>query len=285
MAEDENRAEPSLHIDWLQGDFALGVGPFLFGDIPDDHGEGGIGAFFEEKDPAGFVVISQTCDVVSDPQKLPSVAVCPLVEVDPQRIDEIARGRVPRLGFIEHAPEGLVADLARPMTVSKQLLSTWLRVKGFTDQAKSIDFARSLERAYGRFAFPDAFNDSISPLLGKIKSKYGKPGSPLGKALSSLAELRVKPSPSWDGENVCIQFLLVFAEKDKRNAAPSEIKEAFEAAIKNLPWRGGYAAGDPAVFVGGYDDFLARDYVESYPLDINALSFAARYAQKDEGQG
>lgn len=284
MAEDDNRAEPLVHTEWLQGDFALGVGGFLFGDVPDDNGEGGIGAFFEQKDPPGFVVVSQTCDIVSDPRKLSGVAVCPLVEVDPQRIDEIARGRVPRLGFVEHAPEGLVADLARPMTVSKQLLSTWVRVKGFTDQVKSLEFARSLERAYGRFAFPDAFNESISPLLDKIKSKYGKPDSPLGKALSSLAELRVKPSPSWDADNVCVQFLLVYADKDKRNSSPSEIKDAFEAAMKKLPWQNGYSADDPAVIVGGYGDFLARDYVESYPLDVNALSFAARYAAKVEGQ-
>jgi hypothetical protein len=279
LAEDADRADPT---EWRQGDFALGVGSFLFGDIPDDSDEGGIGAFFEPKDPAGFVVVSQTCDIVSDTGKLAGAAVCPLIEVDPKRIDEIARGRAPRLGFVEHAPEGLVADLARPMTISKQLLSTWKRVRGFTDQTKALEFARSLERVFGRFAFPDAFNDSIGPLLDKINSKYGKPESPLGKALKLLAELRVRPSASWDASDVCVQFLLVVAPREKRVVEPTAIKEAFEAAVKDLPWQGGFGIDDPPVRIGGYDDFLARDYVESFPLDVNALSFAARYARKGE---
>ena len=280
MAEDADQATPAPHTEWRQGDFALGVGSFLFGDITEDADEGGIGAFFDEKDPAGFVVVSQTCDIVSDPGKLPWVAVCPLVDVDSGRIDEIARGSVPRLGFVEHAPDGLVADLARPMTISKQLLSTWKQVVGFTDHVKAIEFARGLERAFGRFAFPNAFNESIRPLEDKIKSKYGKPESPLGKALKSLVELRVRPSASWDSADVRIQFLLIFAHKEKRALEPIAIKDAFDALLKDLPWQGGFSIDDPPVRIGGYDDFLARDYVESFPLDVNALSFAARYAKK-----
>jgi hypothetical protein len=279
VAEDANRAAPSSHTEWRQGDFALDVGSFLFGDIPEDIDEGGIGAFFNDAEPAGFVVVSQTCDIVSDPGRFDSVAVCPLVEADTTRIDEVARGRAPRLGFVEHAPEGMVADLARPMTISKRLLSTWRRFKGFTDQQKALEFARSLERCFGRFAFPDAFNDSIRPLEHKIRSKYGKPESPLGKALRSLVELRVRPSAAWDSEKVRVQFLLIFGPNESRVLEPLSIKEEFEAALKDLPWQGGLGLDDPPVRIGAYDDFLARDYVESYALDVNALSFAARYSR------
>ena len=193
LAEHDDPPETNPLTEWRQGDFALGVGSFLFGDLPDEGDQEGIGAFFDEVDPAGFVVVSQTCDIVSDPSKFAFVAVCPLVQVDPARVKEIARGRAPRLGLVEQAPEGLVADLARPMTLSKQLVASWERCKGFSDPSQALEFSRSLERAFGRFAFPDAFNECIRPLLSKVTAKYGKPGSLLGKALRSLSELRVRP--------------------------------------------------------------------------------------------
>ena len=62
MAEDADQATPAPHSEWRQGDFALGVGSFLFGDIPEDADEGGIGAFFDEKDPG---VCQRSCPVIS----------------------------------------------------------------------------------------------------------------------------------------------------------------------------------------------------------------------------
>lgn len=279
MAEHDDPPETNPLTEWRQGDFALGVGSFLFGDLPDEGDQEGIGAFFDEVDPAGFVVVSQTCDIVSDPSKFAFVAVCPLVQVDPARVKEIARGRAPRLGLVEQAPEGLVADLARPMTLSKQLVASWERCKGFSDPSQALEFSRSLERAFGRFAFPDAFNECIRPLLSKVTAKYGKPGSLLGKALRSLSELRVRPSRDWEAGDVRVQFFLMFEPKEKRLLGPAEIKEEFEAVLKELPWQGGFEPDDPLVRIGDYDDFLARDYIESFPLDVNALSFAAAYSK------
>lgn len=280
MAEHDDQAETNPLIEWRQGDFSLGVGSFLFGDLSDEGDQEGIGAFFDELDPAGFVVVSQACDIVSDPSKFAFVAICPLVEVDPARIKEIARGRAPRLGFVEHAPISFVADLARPMTVSKQLVASWERCKGFSDPKQALEFSRSLERAFGRFAFPDAFNESIRPLLSKITAKHWKPESPLGKALRSLSELRVRPSKDWEGGDVRVQFFLVFEPKDKRFLEPAEIKAEFESVLEGLPWQGGFGPEGPLVRIGDYDDFLARDYIESFPLDVNALSFAAAYSQE-----
>jgi hypothetical protein len=267
-----------LHKTWRQGDFALAPGPFLFADLPDAEGEL-MAAVYDDPDPAGLVVISQTCDVVSTPDKLPTVVVCPLVAVKPEHLDMIARGRAPRFGFIENAPDGLVADLGRLMSISKALLSTWTRVEGFSTEAAATNFARGLERAYGRFAFPDAFNESIRPLEDAIKSKFWKEGSPLGKALRSLVELRVKPSAAWDSKSVGISFFLIFDAHEKRQAEPAVIFTEFESALKGLPWVAPFSLADPGIRIGSYDDFSARDYVESVPLDLNALSFAARNIQ------
>ena len=104
------------HKEWRQGDFALASGPFLFADVPDAEGEL-MAAVYDDPDPAGLVVISQTCDVVSTPDKLSTVVVCPLMAVKPEHLDMIAGGRAPRFGFIENAPEGLVADFGRLMSI------------------------------------------------------------------------------------------------------------------------------------------------------------------------
>lgn len=277
MAESEPPDQQSILRAWRQGDFALGVGPFLYGDLSGNPDGTGLEAYFDEADPPGFVVISQTCDIVSEPTRNPWVVVCPLVKVDPARVTEIERGGVPRLTLVEKAPEGLVAELARPLTISKDLLASWQRNQGFTDPAKAVEFARSLERCFGRFAFPDDFNRSISPLLKKLKDGYGKEKAEMGRVARSLAELRVRPSAAWDTEEVRVRFFLILKPEDQREAKLEEISSAFEAILSKLSWQGGFHIDDPSLQVGTYDDFLARDYIESVALDINALSFAARY--------
>lgn len=277
MAESDPPDQQSILRAWRQGDFALGVGPFIFADVPENPGGPGLEAYFDRDDPPGFVVVSQTCDIVSDSPKNRWVVVCPLVKVDPARLSEIERGTVPRFALVENAPEGHVAELARPLTISKALLVTWQRSQGFTDPAQAVEFGRSLERCFGRFAFPDDFNRSISPLLKKLKGGYGKEKAEMGRVARSLAELRVRPSAAWDAEEVRVRFFLILKPKHQREAKLEEISSAFDAILAKLSWQGGFQLDDPPLQLGTYDDFLARDYVESVPLDINALSFAARY--------
>ena len=234
-------------------------------------------AYFDKEDPPGFVVVSQTCDIVSDPDKNPWVVVCPLVKVDSARTSEIERGGVPRFAIVENAPEGHVAELGRHLTINKSLLVTWQRRQGFGDPAQALEFARSLERCFGRFAFPDAFNSSIAPLLKKLKGGYGKENAKMGRVARSLAELRVRPSPAWRSVEVRVRFFMILKSESKREAKIEEVSSAFEALLSNLSWQGGFQVDDPPLQIGTYDDFLARDYIESFALDINALSFAARY--------
>lgn len=277
MAESEPPDQQSILRAWRQGDFALDAGPFIYGDLSGNPDGTGLEAYFDDEDPLGFVVVSQTCDIVSDPARNPWVVVCPLVKVDPARVTEIERGGVPRLALVENAPEGFVAEIARSLTISKDLLVSWPRNQGFTDPAKAVEFARSLERCFGRFAFPDDFNRSISPLLKKLKDGYGKEKAEAGRIARSVAELRVRPSTAWDTENVRVRFFLILKPEDQREAQLAEIRSAFEGILAKLLWQGGFRLDEPPLHLGTYDDFLARDYIESVALDINALSFAARY--------
>jgi hypothetical protein len=277
LAETEPPDQKSILRAWRQGDFALGVGPFIYGDASSNPAGAGLDAYFDDADPPGFAVISQTCDIVSDPTRNPWVVVCPLVSADPSRVTEIERGGVPRFALVEKAPEGLVAEITRPLTISKDLLASWQRSQGFTDPDKAVEFARSLERCFGRFAFPDDFNRSISILLRKLKDGYGKENAEMGRVARSLAELRVRPSAGWETEGVRVRFFLIVKPEDQREARIEEISSAFEAILSKLTWQGGFSIDDPSLQLGTYDDFLARDYIESIALDINALSFAARY--------
>lgn len=277
MTESETPDQQSILRAWRQGDFALGVGPFIYGDLSGTPDETGLAAYLDEVDPPGFVVVSQTCDIVSEPERNPWVVVCPLVKVDSARLKDIERGSVPRLAQVENAPEGLVAELARPLTIGKGLLTSWQRNQGFMEPAKAVEFARSLERCFGRFAFPDDFNRSISPLLNKLKDGYGKENAEMGRIARSLVELRVRPSAAWDAEAVRVRFFLILKPEDQREVKLEEIRISFLAIVSKLSWQGGFQPDDPCIQLGTYDDFLARDYIESVALDINALSFAARY--------
>ena len=280
MAEQPHLQPKNAYLNWLQGDFALGVGPFLFGDLPEVDEKEAIGAAYLAQDPVGFVVVSQTCDIVSHPKRLPTVAVCPLIEVDSSHRKMIGRGQAPRFGIVENAPEGVVVDFASPMSISKELLGGWSRSQGFCDQQLAMNFARGLERVYGRFAFPDEFNESIRQLERQIKSKYGKHESLFGKAVRSLQELRVRPDPSWDADEVRIIFMLIFSASSKREIEPKEIQSQFQQIIEKLDWVKPFKLAEASVRIGDYDDFSARLYMESVPLDLNALSFAANNSRK-----
>ena len=111
----------------------------------------------------------------------------------------------------------------------------------------------------------------------KLKDGYGKANAEMGRVARSLSELRVRPSAAWDTEEVRVRFLLILKPEDQREAKLEEISSAFEVLLSKLSWQGGFHIDDPSLQLGTYDDFLARDYIESVPLDINALSFAARY--------
>jgi len=261
---------------WRQGDFVLGVGdlPLLTTPHPDDEDDTGV---VLETHP-GFVVLSQSCDLVRPPRLVPAVAMCPLAEATPEQIARIEKGEAPALGLVQGAPNGLVANFTKTMSVDKSLLVQWERQCGFTDEIAAREFARAIERCFGRFAFPDAFNQSLSKFRSQIIGKYKRAGSSLGKALRSIHEIRVKPSGTWTGDRVKITFIVLFRRSERRETPLAEIAEEIETLIDAIEWVAPFEI-DPVVPIktGTYDDLTARDYAESQPLDLNAMSFAARY--------
>lgn len=166
MNEDgRQRIDTALH-DWRQGDCVLGEHWFLFRlDVDDPLSEEAIaaadgGADAGEVEVRGFMVATQTCDLVRQCSERPFIEVCPLVEVNSKRLNEIRLGRRPSCAFVPGVADlGLVADLDRVMTVEKAVIARWKRRTGCCDLTFSNPLSRSMSLLY-RYAF--SFNSSSS---------------------------------------------------------------------------------------------------------------------------
>ncbi len=103
---------------WTQGDYVLGEHWFVYRynidqpltETSEDTAEQKID--LAEEEVKGFVVVTQTCDIVRSCKSRPFVEVVPLVEVDEQKLLEIKKARRPHYAYIPSTEkDSLVADL------------------------------------------------------------------------------------------------------------------------------------------------------------------------------
>lgn len=276
----EHQALEDRLVDWQQGDFSLDCGEFWFRDIDTPlEGSDETTDFGYDPEIAGFVVISQTCDIVRSASKVPYVIICPLITVTNEILGQLAKGISPKNCFLTNCPENVVVDLSRAMSISKQLLVTWERKRGCRNSAEQLEFARALECVFGRFAFPDAFVDSVSKFRRAAIDTYSKSNSELGKAFRSIREFRVYPHEEWNNtESVPVTFIAILDELEKRELEDrSKIADIVEKKIRTIEWNGVFSLHQDVLMVATYSDLTAADYINSFPLELNSLSFAQRY--------
>lgn len=281
----EHEALEDRLVEWQQGDFSLGCGEFWFRDIDlPIEGSDETTDFGYDPEIAGFVVISQTCDIVRSPSEVPYVTICPLLPVDDQTLVQLEKGVSPRNCFLANCPENIVADLSRAMSISKELLITWERKRGCRNSAEQLEFARALEGVFGRFAFPDDFVVSVGRFRRAVIDTYSKENSELGQAFRSIREFRVFPHEEWsDGESVPVTFIAVLDDLENRELEDrSKIAEVVEKKVKSIKWVGVFSLHENALLAATYGDLTAADYVNSFPLELNSLSFARRYAASEK---
>lgn len=260
---------------WRQGDCVLGEQVFVHRFDPDlplaDPELAGAepGVQNAEMPVKGLVVLTQTCDIVRSCANRPYLEVCPLVQVDGAKLHDIERGRYPGYAFLPGlASKGLVADLDRVMTIEKPIAASWSRTPGCSTDQQGREFAGCLARKRARFAFPDDFTNLAKKLVSHLKSKHGK-GSPEGRALQVLREIRVRAAPDWDADPVTITFW--FVRLDEAHDFEGSPWEGFlEKWLKLVP-AGGRFKNIEGVVVQ-LEDLTAADYVESDPLDLDHLS-------------
>lgn len=260
---------------WRQGDCVLGEQWFVFRVSPDAPLTGDAAAAAEdgvenaEGAVFGFAVVTQTCDIVRDCGERPFVEVCPLVEVDEDKLHEIERGRRPNYAYLPGlASRHLVADLDRVMTVEKPVVAQWERVAGCLDDNDSRRLSLALSRKRARFAFPNDFVTFAAPLKSRMSDKHDK-GSDEGRALRALREIRIRAAPSWDADTVQLMFWFIRNE-DQPTFEKQRWDTLLKAWLARVPATGHFAEVDGAVLT--LDDLTARDYVESDPLDLDHLS-------------
>lgn len=222
-----------------------------------------------EQQVLGLVVITQTCDIVRSCTERPYVEVCPLVEVDDDRLREVQRGRRPAYGFVPLvADRKLVADLDRVMTVEKPVVAGWERTPGWGTDAEARSFALALARKRVRFAFPDDFTSLVRKLQKRLEEKHDRE-SVEGRALRGLREIRVSASPSWDDAPCTLTFFFVRNGEDVDFEGKSW-STFVEAWLKLAPESGRFTKIYGQVTT--LEDLRASDYVDSDPLDLDHLS-------------
>jgi len=227
------------------------------------------GAEYVEEEIIGFVVVTQTCDIVRKCSIRPYVDICPLVQVSDSQLREIRRGRHIALAYLPLLAERrLVADLSRIMTIEKPVLTEYARIPGCDNSQHVRDFARCVARKWGRFAFPDGFQSFVDKLIGLCREKHRK-ASPEGRAIQALREIRVCGMPSWDSARINVTFWFIRENEDTlfdgrewnqylskwlSTLEPNSQFAGVEGKVVSLRWM----TGD--------------DYASSVPLDLDYLS-------------
>jgi hypothetical protein len=218
----------------------------------------------------GFVVVTQTCDIVRACAERPYLEVCPLIEIPEGALREAEKGRRPALAVVPLLrSQRLVADLDRVMTVEKPVVATWPRTPGWTTDDEARDFAASLARKRARFAFPDDFVRFAKRLEDRLSEKHDKQ-SDEGRALRALREIRVQASPAWDATGeIALMFWFVRNDQspDFEGRSWADLLETWRRLVPPNERFSGVEAQ-----VATLDEMVAADYVYSDPLDLDHLS-------------
>lgn len=263
---------------WRQGDCALGEHWFAhrldksFAVTDAGRVAAEADADLAEQQVLGLVVVTQTCDVVRTCAERPFVEVCPLVEVDDDRLREIQRGRRPAYAFLPLlAQHKLAADLDRVMTVEKPLVATWERDPGWSTDAEARAFALALARKRVRFAFPNDFTGLAKKLQSRLGDKHSK-NTDEGRGLRALREIRVRASPSWDAPQVDV-LLWFIRTGDDADFEGKSWADLLKEWMKLMPTSGRFRSVEGQVVA--LEDMNAAEYVDSDPLDLDHLSIGA----------
>jgi len=260
---------------WRQGDCTLGEHWFAHRlDTSFSVTEAGrvaaeAGVDLAEQQVQGFVVVTQTCDVVRSCVDRHYIEVCPLVEVDDGFLLDIQRGRRPSYAYVPLLfARKLVADLDRVMAVEKPLVATWGRIPGCSTDAEARAFALALSRKRIRFAFPDDFTALVRKLQSRLADKHEK-NTDEGCGLRALDEIRVQASPSWDAPQANIFFWFIRKESDA-DFEGKNWANLLKEWLKLVPTTSRFNAIEGQVAT--LQDMTAREYVDSDPLDLDRLS-------------
>jgi hypothetical protein len=221
--------------------------------------------------PHGMAVVTQTCDIVRDPNNRPFVELCPLIEVSPQAFEEIRRLKRPNFAYIPGVAHlQLVADLDRTMTAEKSVLTRCVRIEGCASDQETRSFSDALARKRNRFAFPNDFVHSMKNMSDRLKKLHGKRDG-TGAFVQSLSEIKVRAVSSWNAERVSLTFFFILGDEAQPPSGSTDSQVAEWVSLfdtsgrfgldQDIPWRTCYLA-----------DLDAATYMESDRIELDSLS-------------
>jgi hypothetical protein len=216
----------------------------------------------------GFVLVSQTCDLVRDAIKRPYVELAPLLEAEIAHYKQIERLAQPRYAVVPGVSEKkLVADLDRIMTAEKSVVARFPRIRGLGSDVEQRLFARALARKRARPALPDKFVECFRPVADHLKKVF-KQTSDEAKHLDALVEFRVSPDAAWDSPKVIVTILgFKGAEKTDFEYDWPNIADIWSSKFQPC-------SQFPEIHfqVLRYDQIDAQAYLSSDELDLDNLS-------------
>jgi hypothetical protein len=227
---------------------------------------------------SGFVVVSQTCDLLKSCAKWPFAQVAALQQVKSQFAKEVQSALRPSFAAVPAiADQCLVANHDLIMTIEKSVLagiSPDAVIRGARTDAEAIGFAECLSRRFARFAFPNDFNTAMSSIQERFKEKHGRRNSEEGKIYRALREIRVIASPAWDAAAPKIEILFV---RDEDGPISDKMDDALATLIGKFRPTGPFK--DPTYRIVSLAAMSASTYVTSYHLDLDNLSSSSDVAQ------
>lgn len=221
------------------------------------------------QDFAGFMVVSQTCDIVRSCATREYIELCPLIEVPADKIAQIRAGRMPRYLWCSGLNDQLLAaDLDHVTTVEKRTLVQFTaeRVNGAGSEDERRRLASALARKRARAALPNDFVAFIEPLQRRVKERHGR-NSDEGRFLESIREMRTIAEPEWGVEGqIEVTLLFLF---DQALDIPADAQAQMESLTNRV------TASDQYTLAGRIltlEQITAASYLASDALDLDALS-------------
>lgn len=241
-------------LDWRQGDVFESAKAFCFDRIWRPR---------QIPTPHGAVVVSQTCDACRPERE--TIQLAPVARLEqPNELSDAAYGKRPRYVALPTLGPDYFADLDGITTVAKTALLDCRRVCVLETDAHVREFAFSVARRFGRFAYPDEVVKCLDPVSDALKSKARKPNSPLGQALRSLHSIRVQ-CEDWTSSPYELTLIVVLepevvpSDMDSIGSPPVELTEADDFSLKEqINWYATYLNDSGR---SGYESYYAWQYL------------------------
>lgn len=214
-------------LGWRQGDVFRGAKAYVFDWAWEPR---------PVETPHGAVVVSQSCDASQPGREY--VQVAPLVHLDdPNTAKEAAAGKRPQYLPVPRAGSDLFADLDGITTVAKTALLQYERAPGVVTDREIREFAFSVSRRFGRFAYPDDVVKCMEPLKKALRAKAQKEQSPMGKALKQVHSFRVF-CEDWAASSYELTIIVIM----EPDAVPTSFEELDAPSGLDAPQDGNFGA-------------------------------------------